>query len=164
MHSKTKEGKKVILGKGHNKAQTWSFDILMAVFVFLLILVLFFGIISSLSEPRKGKLSKDAELLTKALTGRSDTSIVEENKLQEKKVSELVNNPIKYDELKKELGIKGDFCIYFEDSNGNLVPVIVDDGGTPNDPTDDKYVNGVGSGDATINDVRCGAIYTQTNK
>lgn len=132
----------------------------MAVFVFMVILILFFGILSSMSEPEKGKrLSKNAELITKALTGRSDQTILEDNKLEPAKIKEFIDQD-KYEEIKSTLGLTGDFCIYIEDSNGNLIPVLVDDNDTPDDPSDDVYVNGIGSGDAVVNKQKCGELYT----
>lgn len=135
----------------------------MAVFVFMIILILFFGILSSMSEPEKGKrLSKNAEMITKALTGRSDQTILEDNKLEPAKVKEFDNS--KYEEIKSTLGLTGDFCIYIEDSNGNLIPILLnvdDPKETPEDPTDDvyTYINGIGSGDAEVNTQKCGMPY-----
>lgn len=130
----------------------------------MVILILFFGIITSLSGPRKGKLSKDAELITKALTGQSDSALVQDNKVDAARINDFVISPDQYNELKSQLGVKGDFCIYFEDSEGNLVPVLlrVDDP----DPTVDGdetyyYVNGVGDDGAMINDHPCGQQYTK---
>jgi hypothetical protein len=136
----------------------------MAVFVFMVILILFFGILSSMSEPEKGKrLSKNAEMITKALTGRTDQTILEDNKLVPAKVGEFIESG-KYDKIKSELGLTGDFCIYIEDSNGNLIPVRIDEG-DPNNPNDDVYVNGIGgegSDGAVINGQKCGTVYTKT--
>ena len=135
----------------------------MAVFVFMVILILFFGILSSMSEPEKGKrLSKNAEMITKALTGRTDQTILEDNKLEPEKVKEFIDQK-KYEEIKTTLGLSGDFCIYIEDSNGNLIPVLVDDKGTP-ETADDEFVNGIGgagSEGAEINGQKCGEAYTQ---
>ncbi len=127
----------------------------MAVFVFMVIMILFFGIMSSMSTPERGeRLSKDAELITKALTGEGDDSIVKENKLDEEKVSSFVMDSSRYQELKKELGVNGDFCIYFEDGQGNLVPIKVTEvDGEP------QFINGLGNETAMINDVPCGEMY-----
>ena len=121
----------------------------------MVILILFFGIISSMSNPRKGKLSKDAELITKALTGEGDSAIVKDNRVEQSKIQEFAIDPEQYEALKQQLGVQGDFCIYFEDNEGNLVPVQVaeDTDGNP------EFVNGVGSDGAIINDHPCGTQY-----
>ena len=137
---------------GNNKAQTWSVDILMAVFVFLVILVLFFGILASMSTPEKGqRLSKDAELISKALTGRSDQSVLDDNKVNVEKLKGL-----DYNALKQQLGIRGDFCIYFEDSKGNLIPVQVSEDPATGEPI---FKNGIGADGVLINDINCGEEY-----
>lgn len=142
----------------------------MAIFVFMVILILFFGILASMSAPEQGqKLTKDAELITKALTGRTENAVVENNKVDNEKLVELNHDDgtgqINYNQLRQELGIKGDFCIYFEDSDGNLIPVLVkteDPMNTLDDPSDDTYiyVNGVGADGALINEQKCGVEYS----
>ncbi|MBD3312997.1 hypothetical protein GF345_00985 [Candidatus Woesearchaeota archaeon] len=121
----------------------------------MVILILFFGIISSMSNPRRGKLSKDAELITKALTGEGDSAIVKDNRVEQSKIEEFAIDSDQYEALKQQLGVQGDFCIYFEDNEGNLVPVHVSEDANGNP----MLVNGLGSDGAIINDHPCGAQY-----
>ena len=63
------------------------------------------------------------------------TGLVQSNELSEDKVKSLSN--MDYDEFKHTLGLKSDFCVYFEDANGNLIRV-------------DSVEPGIGSGKIKI--------------
>ena len=125
------------------KAQTWSIDILVAVFIFVAIFIMFVGIMASMSESQsKARLSEKGDKITKLLSTESPISFIKGSTINESKLKEVVGN---YDALKNEFDYNN-FCIYFEDESGNLMPF---------DGVTGEY-NGIGSQDATLNGVKCG--------
>lgn len=126
------------------KAQTWSIDILVAVFIFVAIFIMFVGIMSSMSESQtKAKLSEKGDKITKLLSIESPISFIKGSTVNESKLKEVVGD---YDALRNEFDYNN-FCIYFEDENGNLIPIKTAAGGT---------YNGIGNDKATVNNVKCG--------
>jgi len=70
----------------------------------------------------KADLEQEAKILLDTVTAEGTAiSLVESNELSEEKVNSLSN--MDYDEFKHTLGLKSDFCVYFEDANGNLIKV-----------------------------------------
>ena len=93
------------------------------------------------TESSKSNLEREAETALNILSdGDKEVSLLVSNVLIEEKVENL--NDMGYEEIKSILGIKNDFCIYFEDITGNLVKI---DGINP----------GIGSSKIHINDVPC---------
>lgn len=126
------------------KSQTWSIDILVAVFIFVAIFIMFTGIMASMSKSeQKQALSEKGQKITKILSTDSPISFIEGNKINDSKLKQIVGD---YDALKTEFDYDK-FCIYLEDENGNLIPIKTDAG--------DTY-NGIGSLNATVNGVKCG--------
>ena len=104
------------------KAQTASLDALIAVALFTIVLIFFFGL--SLRDSGKAKvenLQADSGKLTTSVGGRQNqtSSFVANSKIDEQKIAELSN--MSYEQLKNFLGIDSDFCLYFEDSQGNII-------------------------------------------
>ena len=84
----------------------------------------------------KADLEQEAKILLDTVTAEGTAiSLVESNELSEEKVNSLSN--MDYDEFKHTLGLKSDFCVYFEDANGNLIRV-------------DSVEPGIGSGKIKI--------------
>ena len=71
---------------------------------------------------RSEKLQAEAQKLPGILsTGQNLTVIfIQGTKVDEKKLSEALL--LSYENLKGLLGMESDFCIYFEDDKGNVVP------------------------------------------
>ena len=65
-------------------------------------------------------LEQEAKILLDTVTAEG-TGLVQSNELSEEKVKSLGN--MDYDEFKYNLGLKSDFCIYFEDASGNLITI-----------------------------------------
>ena len=82
----------------------------------------------------KADLEQEAKILLDTVAAEG-TGLVQSNELSEDKVKSLSN--MDYDEFKHTLGLKSDFCVYFEDANGNLIRV-------------DSVEPGIGSGKIKI--------------
>ncbi|MDD5086343.1 MAG: hypothetical protein PHV16_01195 [Candidatus Nanoarchaeia archaeon] len=137
------------------KAQTWSLDLMIAILIFIVVIISFFYIInSSLQETDTDKLKQEAEFIPERLIS-SDTNnnqiyqgVNEEspggNIIDDKYLNNLVEKsktPEGYEEIRKELGIQGDFYIHFEDEEGNIIYI-----------DDDNDIAGIGHEDVEIVD------------
>ena len=81
---------------------------------------MFVGIMSSMSETQARKqLSERGERITKILSAESGVSFIKSNRVDETRLKRIVGD---YDALKDEFDYDR-FCIYFEDQDGNVIPV-----------------------------------------
>ena len=95
-------------------------------FALMLALIVLFktilGSVATFKTAEKADLEQEAKTLLDTVTAEGKAiSLVESNELLEEKVKSLGN--MDYDEFKNTLGLKSDFCIYFEDASGNLIKV-----------------------------------------
>jgi len=133
------------------RAQTWSTDTLVAAAIFVLALIIFFYVISlstekNIVEELKLEGVKIPLKFVSSSEGNNDTLVfIIGNKVDKEKLQQIAS--MSYYDLKRKLGIKNDFCIYFEDENGNLIN-ISDIVGIP--------VAGIGSPNVTISGIQCG--------
>lgn len=123
------------------KSQAWSVDVILAVVIFMGSFFLYYAIANSDSGSEVAGLKADANSIIKQVSNEGSTlSIVSEQEINVTKIGELKN--LNYDELKSQLRVEGDFCIYIEDEKGNLVMI------------NDSY-RGVGSQNINISGVPC---------
>ena len=102
------------------KAQTWSVDIILAVIVFMGAFFIFYTLLYGNSSTKASNLNEEASIVIKQVSsGDSSLRILNKNEINITKINELKN--LSYDELKQRLRVEGDFCIYVEDENGNIV-------------------------------------------
>ena len=89
----------------------------------------------------KADLEQEAIEVLRTLTNKNTPiSVLESNELVEEKVEYLER--MGYDKIKSMIGIKSDFCIFFEDITGNLAQV-------------NEVKSGIGSKKIYINDIPC---------
>lgn len=108
------------------RGQTWSFDLIVAVILFIVVVALFY---TFLSGDKYGDNVEGLETSVRTINSRLDCDIssddgvciIQKGKLSTTKVASLSSTD--YDDLKVELGITGDFCIYLKDANGALIPM-----------------------------------------
>jgi hypothetical protein len=102
------------------KGQSWSMDLIVGVVIFGLIAIVVFNIVLIKQKPSVDELRDDAVTINTKLeqsVGGCGT-IVEGQSVTPEKLQCLYG--MNYSQLKQELGIEGDFCIYVEDANGKL--------------------------------------------
>lgn len=130
------------------QGQSWSIDAIIGVIIFILVIAIFYGSISSKTTSDVNNLEQDAKVLTSKLGQDDNTAILEEGTISKAKLTELCDKP--YEQVKKELNIQSDFCIYIEDENGNIIPC-----GT-------NQKSGIGNGqDVQLSDsITCGDLVT----
>lgn len=116
------------MAKGKRKTQTLSFDVLVAVGVFIAAVVVVLYLVSQPKGTRATleELTKEGETISSQLisTGAepsSEMAIVVKNRLEKEALANLAT--LDYKELKSVLGVSGDFCIHFEDEDGSLVDI-----------------------------------------
>lgn len=126
----------------NKSAQTWSFDLIVAVILFIVIVAVFYSFLSSDSNRDVTvDLQVGAESIAASLncdiSPDSDVCIIDEGTIDQDELDAL--NLLTYDQLKNQLGVTGDFCVYLRDKDsGALVPF--DNG--PNEQA------GIGDGDS----------------
>jgi len=104
----------------NSKAQSWSIDIGIAVFVFIVAFLSVYGLLNADKNTQTSELKEEASIVIKQVSSEdTNLRIIDGNQINESKLNELKN--VNYDELKRKLRVAGDFCIYFEDDEGNLV-------------------------------------------
>ena len=110
-----------------SKAQTISTDVMIAIAIFLIVMA-FFLVIGSNLFPEIRNLDSEAEKLQSAVSTSTKTSpaLIEGAKVNEEAISEFFDKG--YEDLKNDLGMRADFCIYFEDGQGNAVFLLNDTG------------------------------------
>ena len=135
------------------KGQTWSVDVLLAVFVFLTIFILFLGITGTMAARQEDrKLKEQSEFISSLVSSEKDFAFVRDNKIDMENLLKLLDLQKQEDgekKLKEKLTVRNDFCIYFEDAEGNLVPITTASG---------EMYNGIGSPNALVNDISCGEV------
>lgn len=106
------------------KAQTWSTDAIVGVVLFFIAAVLLFYLTGPISENRQAaKLQAEADKLPSTLgAGKNLTgTFIDGAKVDAGKLASALN--VSYENLKSLLGLQSEFCIYFEDEKGNIVPL-----------------------------------------
>jgi len=112
----------------NRKSQAWSADVMIAAVVFLLGVIIFFYIITVSTENKKiEELSREADTISNIIVvsegeTADDCSFVVGSRVDEGKLAACSN----YDQLKTALGARNDFCIHFEDKDGNIIDIDED--------------------------------------
>ncbi len=148
MSKKTqREGDKV--EKFLKKGQNWSMDLILGIVVFLLILGVFYMLVTkNTTVDIDGYKAKGGKIMSYFDTSTSDSkyALITDNVINMTKLETLYNDPNAYEEIKSDLGITGDFCVVLEDSNGRIV--VIDDGSAK--------IYGFGSPELNISGCFCG--------
>lgn len=122
------------------KGQTWSFDLIVAVVLFVIVIALFYTFLSG-DNSKTDKVTM-MESSVQTISSKLNCDLSSDESICIIKKGHLKNDSLNsfsskdYEDLKVSLGIKGDFCIYLIDKDGYYVPM------------GDKI--GVGSGDLLL--------------
>ncbi|MBI2651476.1 hypothetical protein HYX01_03325 [Candidatus Woesearchaeota archaeon] len=109
----------------------------------LLLLIAAFTIMRQINKPitPTTNLEKEAEaVLTMVSSEHDGIGLLSSNELSEEKIKAI--REFKYEELKNKLELSSDFCIFFEDTTGNLVKI-------------DDMISGIGSDKIYVNGYPC---------
>lgn len=134
--------------KKRGLGQSWSLDIVLAFVIFVLIIAIFYTLLSNNKATKGEKLQIEAYNIANNLdesTGmNSNLAVISKGTVDANKLETLYKGD--YNAIKNQFGIRGDFCIYLVNQDGILVPV--DTGGV--------FINGFGNGNLSINGHPCG--------
>jgi len=135
------------------RGQVWSVDVLLAVVIFISVILIFYVTMTPKEKPRLKDLESEAKDLKIELEQNHELGFINADEIDEEKLNAFIENatPANYQALKQKLGIKGDFCIFYEDAEGHIILIRTGD---------NTGVGSVGSPDVLINNVRCGENIT----
>ena len=106
----------------NKKSQSWSVDIILAVIVFMVAFFVFYAMLESNPKTKVSDLKEEASIVIEQVADdESPLKAVDKGQINKDELNKLKNFP--YDDLKRRLRTEGDFCIYIEDENGNLVKI-----------------------------------------
>lgn len=134
------------------RGQLFSMDLVIGVLIFLLASGVIYSIFISKSQEDVATYRVQSEVIATKLTSESSLQVAPKNQLDMDAMAGLaLSANTDYAELKEQLGVKDDFCIYLQDEEGNLI-YITNDSGT-------RYP-GIGSGSQDVQltewDIPCG--------
>jgi len=140
--------------KKRGQGQSWSLDIILAFVIFVLIIGIFYALLSNNRGDKTQTLMLESSTVLSNLDAANgqkpnNLTIIDKGNIDETSLERLYNNT-DYNALKKELGIKGDFCIYIVRQDGTLVAIKDDSTGQ------NITIGGFGNGNYTVNDAPCG--------
>ncbi|MFH1506570.1 MAG: hypothetical protein ABIE94_06310 [archaeon] len=104
------------------KGQVWSTDLIVAVIIFLVILAIFYTVMTNKARSPREDLEQQSDFIAAKLDKEKSTNpyaVFRKNELDRESIDFLYN--ASYGELKRYFNIQGDFCIYLEDSEGYLL-------------------------------------------
>jgi len=102
------------------KSQSWSIDISVAVVVFLLAFFVVYALLNTGRGSNVSDLSDQASsIISQVASEDSLLRIVDDSQINESRLHILKN--ISYEDLKRQFRIEGDFCIFIEDTTGNII-------------------------------------------
>ena len=125
------------------KSQAWSFDVIMAVIIFVGAFFAFYFLLKPRTENTIDTLREDAELIANELLSESSPlNVIVDGKIDEAKLQQLLAED--YSDLKSQIRVEGDFCIYLEDQEGNIIYI-----------SQSPDITGIGSPSISISDIPC---------
>jgi hypothetical protein len=134
--------------KKRGQGQSWSLDIILALIVFVLIIGIFYALLGQSKKDKTEDLTLESRTIVNNLDSansvNSTLTVIDKGTVDADKINKLYN--ASYDTIKKQFGIKGDFCIYMIDQYGNILTV---------NTTRGEFV-GFGNGNFSINGMPCG--------
>jgi len=128
--------------KADIKSQAWSMEVMIAVVLFMGIIFLFFSLFSAGSGTKEKELQEDAsKVIGDIYSDDPVIGILDGNRINSTKLENILG--MNYSDIKEQLKIRNDFCLYLEDENGNII-----------------YLNythsGIGSSSINVSNVSCG--------
>ncbi|MDD3175820.1 MAG: hypothetical protein PHU51_05065 [Candidatus Nanoarchaeia archaeon] len=105
------------------QSQTWSFDLIVAVILFVVVIGIFYGFVMKDDEDLDS-LQKATTKITYKLDCKfeeNDECIVRDGAIDEEGLKFLFTEQ-NYELLKDQWNLDSDFCIYLRDASGNVIP------------------------------------------
>ncbi|MFH1182418.1 MAG: hypothetical protein V1702_05650 [Candidatus Woesearchaeota archaeon] len=106
------------------KSQVMSLDVMIAVGLFLLAVIMLYYFVGLGSDSQINDLVfAEAKRIPEMLSSPQNNSLsfIVGGKVDNAKLQSFIRDD--YNNTRESLGIISDFCFYFEDENGNVVPI-----------------------------------------
>jgi len=139
------------------RGQAWSMDLIFGVIIFMLSIGVIYGILTSRQQNDVAAYRIESETIATKLAIDPRVQVTDGNQLDPAKL--LALSKTSYDQLRADLGVQNDFCIFIEDEMGNIIYLV--------DPSDGTKYAGVGANSPEMNftincsgtfrNVQCGA-------
>ena len=108
--------------KKRGQGQSWSLDIILAFVIFVLIIGIFYALLSNNKKDKTDDLTLESSTIISNLDSSNGQNlpltIIDKGSIDENKIATLYTTANMYEDLKKQLGVKGEFCIYIVDQEG----------------------------------------------
>ncbi len=130
--------------KNMNKGQMWSVDVIIGIVIFVSVITLFYTTLSESGSDVRQNLAANADTVVTKFTQDPNLKVVNDNTLNTSKLEKL--SKMNYSELKRELNVQGEFCIYLQGEDGRLIPIGNKSGIGKNKGTTINISNGVKCG------------------
>jgi len=107
--------------KKRGQGQSWSLDIILAFVIFVLIIGIFYALLSNNRKEKTDDLTLESSTIVSNLDSSNGQNtppltIIDKGNIDDTKAATLYASD--YENLKKQLGVKGEFCIYIVDQDG----------------------------------------------
>jgi hypothetical protein len=111
-----------------DRGQVWSIDVLLAVVIFVSVILIFYVTMVPRQKPQMKDLEIESGALKLELEKNNEFGFITNDEVNSTKFQAFIDNATaNYTDLKKKLGVKGEFCLFYEDSDGNVVPISLND-------------------------------------
>lgn len=106
--------------KKRGQGQSWSLDIILAFVIFVLIIGIFYALLSNNKKDKTNDLTLESSTVINNLDSANGQitplTIIDKGNLNKDWTGTLYASD--YETVKRKLGIKGEFCIYIVDQEG----------------------------------------------
>jgi hypothetical protein len=136
------------------RGQAWSMDLVIGVLIFFLAIGVIYTLLLNRNTADTTPLRLESEVVATKLTSDPALQVGENNVADPDRMVALAQRAaLDYDQLKADLGVKNEVCIYLQDKDGNLIYLV-----NSTDPT--KRYNGIGPGSNELNlsGLPCGSL------
>lgn len=130
--------------------QSWSIDVVIGVVIFLLVIGVFYALLTNSAKEDATDLKIASESVATKLTNDQKIGIITNEAVDKQKLVTLTKKT--YLQLKQELGTDAEFCIFFENENGSVINIT-------DAETGNTYI-GIGSKKINISGIPCYEVTT----
>jgi hypothetical protein len=104
------------------KAQTWSMDLIIAMVIFVLIITIFYSLLSSPQNLKPQQLQEEGQKIASKLESSPTTcDILDHGDIDRDQLQKcFASNP---EVFRQQAGLTSHFCIYIQDQNGRTIAI-----------------------------------------
>jgi len=104
----------------YKTAQTWSIDLIIAMVIFILIITIFYAMISSPETTRTRELQEEGQKISAKLESSATAcDLLDQGDISRDQLNLCFQSSV--DEFRRKAGIRNRFCVYLQDQNGRTI-------------------------------------------